>query len=88
MRVKTSSPRVPRARDPLVGAGGEAVLLVVDRRGQVVARWALAHPQTPDWHQVDEMVRWVGIQEPECGACSVEPAWEEASSEEAAWKCT
>lgn len=84
-------PRMPGASDPLVGtcgAGGEAVLLVVDRRGQVIARWALAHPQTPDWREVDETVRWVGIQEPECGACSVEPAWEEASREETAWKCT
>ncbi len=67
--------------------GGGAVLLVVDRRGQVAGRWDVIHPETPDWREVDETVRWVGVQEPECGTCSVEPAWEEAA-EEAVWKST
>ncbi|MFN3285056.1 MAG: hypothetical protein ACK45F_02100 [bacterium] len=84
----------PQVRDPTgrtrrqYGAEADAVVLVLDRRGEVAACWALAHPREPDWEQVDAAVRWVGVQEPECGTCAVEPAWQQLSGEETVWKCT
>jgi len=86
--------QVPQAQDPggrtrrTWAPGVDAFLAVVDRRGVEAGRWAWDHPRAPDWFQVDEAVRWVGTQEPECGTCVVEPAWEPRYTEEAVWKST
>ncbi|HVK02291.1 MAG TPA: hypothetical protein VM490_02355, partial [Armatimonadaceae bacterium] len=52
------------------------LLLVLDHRGRFMDGWILRHPEPVDWHEVAETVRWVAIQEPECGNCSVLPAWD------------
>ena len=86
--------QVPQAQDPggrtgkTWAAGADGFLAVVDRRCAEAARWAWDHPQAPEWSQVDEAVRWVGIQEPECGTCVVEPGWEPRCTEEGEWKST
>jgi hypothetical protein len=79
-----------QARDPegRTRGGADAVWVVFDRRGQPVGRWALTHPHRPPWEELDALVRWVGVQEPECGTCVVEPAWEHLRREELAWKST
>ncbi len=85
---------IPQVRDPAGrtrqrhSPGADALVLVFDRRGEVAACWTLAHPREPDWEQVDATVRWVGVQEPECGTCAVEPAWQQLSGEERIWRCT
>ena len=39
--------------------------------------WSLRHPDPVDWHEVAETVKWVAVQEPECGACAVLPGWDD-----------
>lgn len=58
------------------GKEADAVLAILDHRGRFMEGWALTHPEPVDWHEVAETVRWVAIQEPECGACEVLPGWE------------
>ncbi|MCS7235217.1 MAG: hypothetical protein RMM30_04480 [Armatimonadota bacterium] len=79
-----------QARDPRgrTRGGADAVCLVFDRRGRPAGRWVLTHPHRLPWEELDALVRWVGVQEPECGTCVVEPAWEELDREESAWKST
>ncbi|MDR5696441.1 MAG: hypothetical protein QN135_01825 [Armatimonadota bacterium] len=73
----------PQIHDPGGGArqayGGaaDAVLACLDHRGRWMAGWTVTHPEAVDWHEVAQTVRWVAIQEPECAACAVEPAWED-----------
>lgn len=56
-------------------AHADSAVVVLDRQGSVAGRWPVRHPESPDWHEVDETVRWAGVQEPECGTCTAEPAW-------------
>src|SRR5579875_518686 len=58
-------------------AEAEIALLCLDFRGCFMDGWTLVHPDQVDWHEIEETVRWVAIQEPECGTCSVDPGWEE-----------
>ncbi|MDR7416652.1 MAG: hypothetical protein QN193_08275 [Armatimonadota bacterium] len=60
------------------GREAEAVLACVDARGIYWEGWWLRHPDPVDWREVEETVRWVAVQEPECATCTVEPAWEQA----------
>ncbi len=70
--------QVPEGEGLRRWAPGDGVLVaVLDRRGSVAGSWALRHPHELNWHEVDETVRWVGVQEPECGTCAPEPAWTE-----------
>ena len=59
-------------------AGADVVLALIDHRGRFMDGWSLQHSEPVDWHEVSETVRWVAVQEPECGACEVLPAWDEA----------
>lgn len=61
---------VPKAKEDIA-------FLCLDFRGCFMDGWTLVHPDEVDWHEIEETVRWVAIQEPECGTCSIEPAWEE-----------
>ena len=55
----------------------DVVLAVIEHRGRFMDGWSLRHPEPVDWHEVAETVRWVAVQEPECGACAVLPGWDE-----------
>jgi len=66
----------------------DAVVLAFDRRGQAAAAWVLRHPTLPDWEQLEATVRWVGVQEPECGTCAPEPPWQFPEGQEAVWRST
>ncbi|CEK17072.1 hypothetical protein CWRG_01712 [Chthonomonas calidirosea] len=55
----------------------EIALLCLDFRGCFMDGWTLVHPDEVDWQEIEETVRWVAIQEPECGTCYIEPAWQE-----------
>lgn len=59
------------------GPEADAVIAVIEHRGRLMDGWTLAHPDPADWHEVAETVRWVAVQEPECGACEVLPGWDE-----------
>lgn len=59
------------------GASADAVIACLDFRGLLMDGWALRHPEPVDWHEVAETVRWVAIQEPECGSCVIAPGWDE-----------
>jgi hypothetical protein len=54
----------------------DGVVSVVDHRGRFMEGWSFVHPEPVDWHEVAETVRWVAVQEPECGACEVLPGWD------------
>lgn len=56
----------------------EVAIAVIEHRGRLMDGWSLRHPAPVDWHEVAETVRWVAVQEPECGACHVLPEWDEA----------
>ena len=59
-------------------ADADVVVAVIDHRARFMDGWSLQHPEPVDWHEVAETVRWVAVQEPECGACEVLPAWDKA----------
>lgn len=58
------------------GGSGDAVLAVLDHRGRFMDGWRIPEGTEPDWREVAETVRWVAVQEPECGACGVLEGWE------------
>jgi hypothetical protein len=64
-------------RDYRAGEGEDLLAAVLDHRGRFMEGWSLAHPDSIDWREASETVRWVAIQEPECGACEVLPGWAE-----------
>lgn len=59
------------------GAEADVALAVIEHRGRFMDGWSLQHPAPVDWHEVAETVRWVAVQEPECGACEVLPGYDE-----------
>ena len=65
------------------GPPADVVLAVIEHRGRLMDGWSLTHPEPVDWREVAETVRWVAVQEPECGACEVLPGWDEADTEAA-----
>lgn len=73
-----------QARDPdgatrrrYAGPEADVVLACLGHGGTFMDGWWLQHPEGVDWQEVRRTVRWVAVQEPECAACSVDPAWEE-----------
>jgi hypothetical protein len=57
--------------------GSDVVLACIDFRGRLMDGWSLNHPEGVDWREVTETVRWVAIQEPECGTCVIAEGWDE-----------
>jgi len=55
---------------------GDAILAVLDHRGRFMDGWRVPIGTEPDWHEVAETVRWVAVQEPECGACALAEGWD------------
>jgi hypothetical protein len=66
-----------RTRYAAAGAPADVALAVIEHRGRFMDGWSLAHPAPVDWREVAETVRWVAVQEPECGACAPLPGWDE-----------
>ena len=64
-------------RERYGGAGADVAVAVIEHRGRLMDGWRLTHPAPVDWREVAETVRWVAVQEPECGACAVLPGWDD-----------
>jgi hypothetical protein len=63
-------------RRPYTGdSDADVMIAVLDHRSRFMEGWSLDHPNPVDWREIAETVRWVAIQEPECGACEVLPGW-------------
>ena len=58
------------------GPEADIAIAAIEHRGRLMDGWTLTHPDGVDWHEVAETVRWVAVQEPECGACEVLPGWD------------
>ena len=57
--------------------GSSAAIACIDFRGRFMEGWSLSHPEHADWREVTETVRWMAIQEPECGTCIIAEGWGE-----------
>lgn len=64
-------------RERYSGEASDVMLAVIEQRGRLMDGWSLHHPEPVDWHEIAETVRWVAVQEPECGTCEVLPGYEE-----------
>ena len=53
----------------------DVILACIDFRGRLMDGWSLNHPEDVDWREVTETVRWIAIQEPECGTCVILEGW-------------
>jgi hypothetical protein len=58
------------------GEAIDTVIAALDFRGRLMEGWSLRHPEQVDWKNIVESVKWVAIQEPECGTCVIAPGWE------------
>ncbi|GAB4462686.1 MAG: hypothetical protein OHK0029_29990 [Armatimonadaceae bacterium] len=71
----------PAAHHQYGGEQDRIVAVFLDFRGTVMETFIATESSPLNWHETAETVRWIAVQEPECGVCGVDPVWQQHLSE-------